>query len=251
MEDYHFTNACLDIIWVSFKVKILAQELSTILPFIVFYRMLMASLKKEINYTKQQRLDNIKNDIVREFEDFDFSTLSKRAKVSNLNNLTYASGGKPIINYIVTTFRSGSDFLTDLLYSFPGTFVHHEPLIAYDVVRLRDELSRKAAYHDVLDFFHCNYSNMDQFFNMVHSGKNVHAISFNKRFWYNLKNETYYTKKFLSEICKLFPIQLMKTTRIILKGIRSLLENQSLNLKILFLIRDPRGLLSSRWRMNR
>lgn len=124
----------------------------------------------------QERLDGIQKDILNELKDFDFSNLSKRANVSSLNDLTYANGGKPIINYIVTTYRSGSNFLTDVLYSFPGTYVHHEPLIAYDEVRLRDTLSQKQAYDEVRDFLKCDFSDKAGFFETV-KGKKLEVVS--------------------------------------------------------------------------
>ena len=46
--------------------------------------------------------------------------------------------------------------------------------------------------------------------------------------------------------CPLFPIQSIKTVRLRLNLTRSLVEDPSLNVKVLLLVRDPRGTMQSR-----
>jgi hypothetical protein len=50
---------------------------------------------------------------------------------------------------------------------------------------------------------------------------------------------------FLERLCKLFPYQSMKITFLSLELVAELLENTDLNLRILYIVRDPRGSLAS------
>ena len=55
------------------------------------------------------------------------------------------------------------------------------------------------------------------------------------------------TDKFLLiRFCPLFPFQSIKTVRLRLNLTKSLVEDPSLNVKVLLLVRDPRGTIQSR-----
>ena len=50
----------------------------------------------------------------------------------------------------------------------------------------------------------------------------------------------------LNAICPLYPIKLVKTVRLKVAETRRLLEVVDVNVKIIFLVRDPRGVFASR-----
>ncbi|XP_039765795.1 carbohydrate sulfotransferase 4-like isoform X2 [Pararge aegeria] len=50
--------------------------------------------------------------------------------------------------------------------------------------------------------------------------------------------------------CKLFPFQSMKVVRVRLRLVKQLLQDKELNLKVILLIRDPRGVMQSRQHRN-
>ena len=50
----------------------------------------------------------------------------------------------------------------------------------------------------------------------------------------------------LNTVCPLYPIKLIKTVRLRVAETRKMLEDTDLNLKILVLVRDPRGVFASR-----
>ena len=52
--------------------------------------------------------------------------------------------------------------------------------------------------------------------------------------------------EFLNKFCPLFPFQSIKTVRLRLNLTQALVEDPSLNVKILLLVRDPRGTMESR-----
>lgn len=178
---------------------------------------------------------------------FDYRELSDRAAVYDLEGLTPETGGKPIINVIVTTFRSGSNFMEDILESFPGTFTHHETLWHYGPVRIRDEVRGAAAVSDLIDMMHCNYDRQEKYLRAVQEKES--SLKRNERVWNYLPEEKKHTLDFLSSACKQFPIQGMKLTRLLLRDAEPMLKDPTLNLKMIFLIRDPRGMLLSRWEL--
>ena len=51
---------------------------------------------------------------------------------------------------------------------------------------------------------------------------------------------------YLNAVCPMFPIKLIKTVRLQMREVEPLLEDSSLGLKIVFLVRDPRGTYNSR-----
>lgn len=55
-----------------------------------------------------------------------------------------------------------------------------------------------------------------------------------------------YNDVFLSKACELFPWSAMKIVRLRLKFLRSVLEDEKLNIRIVYLVRDPRGVINSR-----
>ena len=59
-------------------------------------------------------------------------------------------------------------------------------------------------------------------------------------------NDYCYDPAYVSQICSLHPIQLVKTVRLRLDHIKQLIEEENLNLKIIALFRDPRAVRSSR-----
>lgn len=193
-----------------------------------------------------EALVQIKRDIQSEFTNFSFSSLSKRANAMSLTDLTPETGGKPIVNVIITNFRSGSTFLGETLNSFPGGYKHFEPLLHYGLVtRITDNDTGARAVSDMLDMLHCDFSNLDHF--LDEAKLQWMPIMHNERVYKRLHVGLLYSLDFLSKSCQMFPVQNMKVTRLSLKFAQHLLQDISLNLKVLYLVRDPRAVLASRW----
>ena len=62
----------------------------------------------------------------------------------------------------------------------------------------------------------------------------------------NHGNDYCYDPTYVSRICHLHPIQLVKTVRLRVHHVQQLLEEENINLKIIALFRDPRAVRSSR-----
>ena len=65
----------------------------------------------------------------------------------------------------MTTWRSGSTFLGDLLMTPQATFYHYEPLLPYGVRRFRDknDTGTVDVVNELHQLFSCNYTSMGVF----------------------------------------------------------------------------------------
>ena len=77
----------------------------------------------------------------------------------------------------------------------------------------------------------------------------LEALSHNERLWsqcYGSNRHFCYDPEFLSQFCSLFPFQSMKTVRLRLNLTKQIINDPSLNVQVLLLVRDPRATLQSR-----
>lgn len=144
---------------------------------------------------------------------------------------------------IVTTWRSGSTFLGEIFHSLPGVFYSYEPMYYFE----RHSGSKTQLLRSL---FQCHFP-MDylQFINgLTENSQNF--MMMNRRVWEACQhNRTLcYQPEFVSEICSYFPIHLIKVVRLRVKELATLLVNDkpSIQWKIIYLVRDPRGVMSSR-----
>ena len=70
---------------------------------------------------------------------------------------------------MVTTWRSGSTFLGDLLMSPQAAFYHYEPLLRHGISRYRDinKTEAKIAIDEINKLFSCNYDNMGRYITSI------------------------------------------------------------------------------------
>lgn len=180
----------------------------------------------------------------------------------NFTILTPETNGNPFRNIIVTTWRSGSTFLGAILNSMPGNYHHFEPLVNYGITVVRGPPYDEQAIYQLKQLLHCNYSNLNEYVNF--GAKHKFVYSYNTRLWNYCylhpghPNKTRMIQRqpddprfcsnanFLSSFCRLFPLQSMKILRLRLALAEQLLEDPTLNVRIVFLVRDPRAMMSSR-----
>lgn len=157
--------------------------------------------------------------------------------------------GNPIKNLLVTTWRSGSTFLGDVLNSVPSSYLHYEPLVAYNITQIRGPPNDEDALSFLKKLFSCNYEGSDMQNYLESISENDYFFFKNSRLWHycTLYPDCCLDQTFLEGFCKLFPIQNMKTVRMRLNVAGKLLEDERFNLKIILLVRDPRGIMNSRW----
>lgn len=185
-----------------------------------------------------------------------------------LANNIIDQGGEPVRAMLVTSWRSGSTFLGDILYSHPGTFYHYEPLGYNDIVQVRSGTRAKYATHTLENLMHCNYKSLGKESgirtiinrNLSKMLLDLYMKAAKIQHWMHSHNTRLYghcnlkegdqsvceDPEFLSRFCSLYPYQLTKTVRLRLNLTQYLVSDPSLNVKVLYLVRDPRGTLESR-----
>ncbi|CAO1400002.1 unnamed protein product [Diamesa hyperborea] len=199
---------------------------------------LSVSIEDILNYQRQQ--------IAEELSNYEYPSGKFGVEANNLQELTPETNGNPMRSLIITTWRSGSTFLGDILNAMPGNFYHYEPLLTFDIIQIRGPPHDKPAINLLKKLLKCNYTDMNEYleFGQTHN----YLFTHNSRLWNqcHLFPNFCYQPKFLESFCKLFPLQSMKVVRLRMDIAARLLEDPSLNVRIVLLIRDPRGFLQSR-----
>lgn len=179
----------------------------------------------------------------------------------SLEDYTMSTGGKPVRTVVITTWRSGSTFLGkvyfyikplicnenverkfliycalelysnfqfpgDILNAVPGTFYHYEPLLEYDIVRIRGPPNAEPAVNTLKSLLKCNYSDLQSY--LQYGMSHVYLFTHNTRLWDQCEQYPGYcwNSNFLNQFCKLFPFQSMKSVRLNLEVAEDLLEDK-------------------------
>ncbi|KAJ8970088.1 hypothetical protein NQ317_018045 [Molorchus minor] len=158
----------------------------------------------------------------------------------NLEDYTLATGGQPVRTVIITTWRR------DVINAVPGNYYHYEPLLDYGIIQIRGAPHSDSALKTLKSLLNCDYTNLNRY--LQFGFNHVYLFTHNTRLWNQCEMYQQYcwNYSFLNEFCKLFPFQSMKTVRLRLWLAEDLLKDEELNVKVVLLIRDPRGTLQSR-----
>lgn len=144
----------------------------------------------------------------------------------SLKNFTFTTGGRPLQNIIITTWRSGSTFLGDIINAVPGNFYHYEPLLDYGIIQIRGPPYADLAVKNIKRLLTCDYKDLNSY--LEYGQSHVYLFTHNTRLWdvCELYPNICWDSKFLTEFCKLFPFQSMKVVRLRLKLAEELLKDQ-------------------------
>lgn len=177
------------------------------------------------NYTPfyvpiQYILQQYQNYLNQALSDYDFPPNT------NLKNFTLATGGRPLRNIIITTWRSGSTFLGDVINSVPGNYYHYEPLLNYGIVQIRGPPYADSAVRNLKRLLMCDYKEMHNY--LMYGKSHVYLFTHNTRLWNQCEiyGQYCWNATFLSEYCKLFPFQSMKVVRLRLRLAEELLKDE-------------------------
>lgn len=147
---------------------------------------------------------------------------------------------------ILSTWRSGSTFLGDILNAMPANYYHYEPLLPFGIVQIRGPPHADKAIDSLRQLLKCNYTSLSDYleFGQTHN----FLFSHNMRLWRNcqLYPQFCFDANFLNQYCRLFPFQSMKVVRLRASLAEPLLADADLNVRAILLIRDPRGIIQSR-----
>jgi len=178
-----------------------------------------------------------------------FSSMLYNEKPEASSNLT-----KPLHILLLSTWSSGSTFLTKLLTHYPTTFLTFEPMVRIKGYGAVENHTADTARRLLKDVFTCNYKPGSWGEKLLRYIKNsgykvwaLHNIRLRNVCEGLLNSNDYcYDPAYVSRICNIHPTQLVKTVRLRVEHVKQLLEEKALNLKIIALFRDPRAVISSR-----
>ncbi|KAK8743580.1 hypothetical protein OTU49_001139 [Cherax quadricarinatus] len=175
---------------------------------------------------------------------------SDRKQMSSKSLRLWSPGETPLRVLLVTTWRSGSTFLGQVLANHPGVFHHYEPFSSRGVRQVRsgrDAFQAQQLLHRLMD---CQFAGQDEYLNYTRSHPED-MLGHNKVVWDACHNgpnaNACFNATFLTKACQMFPIQLVKTVRLRLNLTQLFLNDEKMNMKVVFLVRDPRATMSSRY----
>lgn len=178
---------------------------------------LSVTIDDVLNYQRQQ--------IAEEMLNYEYPNGKFGVDARNLQELTPETGGAPMRSIIITTWRSGSTFLGDVLNAMPGNYYHYEPMLPFGIVQVRGPPEDRIALEGLKKLLKCNYTDMNDYleFGQTHN----YLFTHNSRLWSqcHLFPKFCYQPKFLEPFCKLFPMQSMKVVRLRMRIAANLLRD--------------------------
>ncbi|GIY68668.1 hypothetical protein CDAR_559961 [Caerostris darwini] len=154
---------------------------------------------------------------------------------------------------ILTYFRAGSSFFGDILQQNWKTFYHFEPLhfMTYDKRIDDDKLPEVfSLFNNIMG---CNFTESREYMQWVQKPRNQFLFAHNLFLWVTCHSnpKVCFSPAFVNAVCTRAPIHVMKTTRLHMRQLRSYMQdNPNMNIKVIHLTRDPRGIVSSRWSLD-
>lgn len=64
---------------------------------------------------------------------------------------------------ILTSWRSGSTFLGDVVNAHPANFYHYEPLLDYGIVQIRGSPFAEESLTRIISLMNCEYKELGNF----------------------------------------------------------------------------------------
>lgn len=153
----------------------------------------------------------------------------------------------PIKILVLSSWRSGSTFFGELLNQFPGSYYLFEPLIQQHVIRRVTFASDvEILYH----LFRCNHEDIKYLkSSRAHFKQNIRLKPACNWTGNSKQDDLCLNSEVLSTVCGMFPMRLIKTVRFETQKVENLMELVP-DLKVISLIRDARGMMNSRDKIN-
>lgn len=141
-----------------------------------------------------------------------------------------------------TVGRSGSSFVGRLLHSQPDSFYFYEPLMK---IEEWNRLTKETAIRSLKAMFTCNIQGL-----ILKAIQNSAAPIIKHNNLAPCENNTAecLTSEQLNIKCRNNSVKIIKTIRTKVSWLLPLLDDPAINLKVIHLVRDPRGSLISNWK---
>ncbi|XP_012537540.1 carbohydrate sulfotransferase 5 isoform X1 [Monomorium pharaonis] len=194
----------------------------------------------------QEVIDQQRRAIKKDMENYEYPNGRYEINVSKLEDLVMEKGGRPMRSIILTSWRSGSTFLGDVVNAHPANFYHYEPLLDYGIVQIRDPPLADESLTRIISLLNCEYKELDRY--LDYGKTHPWVFNHNTHLWRQCQahKRICWDPRFVSKFCRLFPFQSMKLVRLRLHVAESLLAEEDLGIRLVLLVRDPRGILQSR-----
>ena len=203
-------------------------------------------------------------DVAKKFNNYTNKVAAENKPKQLQNNSSFDYFGEARYILLASTYRSGSSLLGALLSQYPGTFYTYEPLMMIDrelklksdTKKIYSEKTKRAFIRLLLEVFKCRPDK--RYFPFFTAHWPIH-FKFNFRLWNvcqglcpgciikkTIKKCSLFNLYYST--CPRFPIRLIKTVRLRIEETEKLLLNSDIgkSLKVIFLVRDPRGMIKSR-----
>lgn len=184
------------------------------------------------------------------------SAIRRRATLDpmrSLKSIPVANPDKVQRIFVITYFRAGSSFFGDILQQNWKTFYHFEPLHSMTYNKRINDTKIPEVFSLFNNIFRCNFTEAKDYMDWVKKPRNQFLFAHNLFLWVTCHSNprTCFNPGFVNAACVRAPIHVMKVTRLHMRHVRSYLEdNPDMNIKVVYLTRDPRGILSSRWSLD-
>lgn len=183
-----------------------------------------------------------------------FENVSKKINAfsiyrSKLEDLVMEKDGRPVRSIILTSWRSGSTFLGDVVNAHPANFYHYEPLLDYGIVQIRESPLADESLTRIISLLNCEYKELGNFtsfefaiipFNdqsctvvitdrYLNYGKtHPWVFNHNTHLWRQCQahKRICWDPRFVAKFCRLFPFQSMKLVRLRLRAAEKLLAEE-------------------------
>uniref|UniRef100_T1L1R3 Uncharacterized protein n=1 Tax=Tetranychus urticae TaxID=32264 RepID=T1L1R3_TETUR len=235
----------------------------------------LRSLEKQVSHKKRKRLKQPHSSHVQSFHKLSsiemilkmmssrdrrnssrwLSKLGKRAFLHSfdpLKSFSVINGTKTPIRYIllVSHFRAGSSFVGDLLQQNWKTFYSFEPLHLFQINYKVDPDQDEEALSLLQNIYSCSFASEPGYVEWIRKRENKFLLTWNRFLWSlcNIYRSWCYDPNFIHQLCLRTKYRVIKVTRLSLKSAAKLLNQlpKSIDLKLLYLVRDPRAIYNSR-----
>lgn len=143
-----------------------------------------------------------------------------------------------------TVGQSGSNFLGRLLHSQPGSFYLYGPLQKIQEWNL---LTQKTAIQSLKAIFTCNIKGL--ILKSIQNAPNPVIKHNNLTSCRNREATECLSFEELNKACRSHPTKIVKTIGTKVSWLLPLFDDPDINLRVIHLVRDPRGSLTSSWKV--
>ncbi|KAF7490204.1 Carbohydrate sulfotransferase 1 [Sarcoptes scabiei] len=207
------------------------------------------------NVSSKIKTSTDRNQIVLNKSTKDFNKLSWARRFNFIKKFPLYEREKQTRILLISYFRSGSSFIGDLLQQNWKSFYTFEPLHYMTRQTRIGDNNLTEAINLIDDIYRCDFKTNSSYIHWLES--NQFLIRWNHFFWNICKllsTNMCFDDFLMKQVCIRSKYNLIKTVRLKIRHIESLLQrlsdNQIENLKIIYLVRDPRGIYNSRKTMD-